>query len=268
VGALAIVTSVADWGRSALGPLGGNPEAAVIAMRVCRGVALVLLVAACTVAVIEARADLVEARRRARIAFVVVIALVFTALAGSEFVFGGQGAPAGVRVAGMALLLVLAFALVQAASRGWLDEVLAGAPARSTPALVVVATEAPATGLARRVLDEMASRELWRRERLGIAVLAAELGTQEYLLRRAINRELGYRNFNDFLHDYRLREAARHLADPGEKRPVLSIALDCGYGSIGPFNRAFKARFGVTPTQYRGAGEQTRAVSGIGATGA
>ena len=32
---------------------------------------------------------------------------------------------------------------------------------------------------------------------------------------------------------------------------MLTIALDCGYGSIGPFNRAFKARFGITPTQFR-----------------
>jgi AraC-like DNA-binding protein len=35
--------------------------------------------------------------------------------------------------------------------------------------------------------------------------------------------------------------------------PVLTIALDCGYGSIGPFNRAFKTRFGVTPTQVSAA---------------
>jgi AraC-like DNA-binding protein len=32
---------------------------------------------------------------------------------------------------------------------------------------------------------------------------------------------------------------------------VLTIALEVGYGSIGPFNRAFKERFGVTPTAYR-----------------
>ena len=32
---------------------------------------------------------------------------------------------------------------------------------------------------------------------------------------------------------------------------VLTIALEAGYGSIGPFNRAFKERFGLTPTEYR-----------------
>ena len=33
--------------------------------------------------------------------------------------------------------------------------------------------------------------------------------------------------------------------------PILTIALECGYGSIGPFNRAFRQRFGMTPTEYR-----------------
>ncbi len=33
--------------------------------------------------------------------------------------------------------------------------------------------------------------------------------------------------------------------------PILTIALDAGFGSIGPFNRAFKAHTGLTPTEYR-----------------
>ncbi len=35
--------------------------------------------------------------------------------------------------------------------------------------------------------------------------------------------------------------------------PILTIALDLGYGSIGPFNRAFKAAVGVPPSAYRAA---------------
>ena len=71
----------------------------------------------------------------------------------------------------------------------------------------------------------------------------------EAALRALINQQLGYRNFNDFLHHHRLQEAAARLAS--EDLPILSIALDCGYGSIGPFNRAFRQRFGMTPTEYR-----------------
>ena len=33
--------------------------------------------------------------------------------------------------------------------------------------------------------------------------------------------------------------------------PVLTIAMDAGFQSIGPFNRAFKAETGVTPTEFR-----------------
>lgn len=55
---------------------------------------------------------------------------------------------------------------------------------------------------------------------------------------------------NDFLHSWRLREAcARLRAEPASS--VTSIALEVGYGSIGPFNRAFKQRIGLTPTAFR-----------------
>ncbi len=93
---------------------------------------------------------------------------------------------------------------------------------------------------------------LYAREALTITVLADLLGTQEHVLRRVINHGLGFRNFNDFLHTHRLKEAAERLGDPQLRRiPVLTIALEAGYGSIGPFNRAFKERFGMTPTEYR-----------------
>jgi AraC-like DNA-binding protein len=55
----------------------------------------------------------------------------------------------------------------------------------------------------------------------------------------------------DFLHHHRLQEAASRLTS--ESLPILTIALECGYGSIGPFNRAFRQRFGMTPTEYRAA---------------
>jgi AraC-like DNA-binding protein len=32
---------------------------------------------------------------------------------------------------------------------------------------------------------------------------------------------------------------------------VLDIALDCGFGDVSNFNRAFRAEFGVSPRVYR-----------------
>lgn len=87
---------------------------------------------------------------------------------------------------------------------------------------------------------------------LTINGLAARIGLPEHRLRRLINRHLGYRNFADFLNHYRIQEAQRLLADPANRHTqVLSIAMDLGYGSLGPFNRAFKARTHRTPTEYR-----------------
>jgi AraC-like DNA-binding protein len=211
---------------------------------------MLLLFAACAMAAMHWKEDLVEQRRRARAGFVVVAGGAFVAFAGSEFVWGGR-APLEALLVGHSVLLILTFVLLQALMRGELIEMLAESPPRPAP-LTLVPSDGADSVLAQRVLDEMAGRRLWKRDGLGIADLAAELKTQEHRLRRAINRHLGYRNFNEFLHDYRLREAAARLADPKEAHlPVLTIALDCGYGSIGPFNRAFKARFGMTPTQFR-----------------
>jgi AraC-like DNA-binding protein len=35
------------------------------------------------------------------------------------------------------------------------------------------------------------------------------------------------------------------------RKPILTIAFDLGYGSVATFNRAFKAKMGKTPKEYR-----------------
>jgi AraC-like DNA-binding protein len=98
----------------------------------------------------------------------------------------------------------------------------------------------------------MAEERVYREEGLTIARLAERLAVPEYKLRRAINQGLGYRNFNVFLNRYRLDEVKAALADPAQAPvPVLTIALDAGFQSLGPFNRAFKAETGQTPTEFR-----------------
>lgn len=264
VAVVVALTMAGDYGSFRLGVLGEFPEFARGLLLAGRGAALALLFAACAMAAMHWRADLVEPRRRARAVFVGIVGAVFVVFAGSTFVFAGGAAPLEALVAGHALLLALAFAILLVVARGDFNELLTEAPPRSAP-LSVVRSDGADAALAQRVVDEMAVRKLWKRDGLGIADLARELHTQEHRLRRAINRHLGYRNFNEFLHDYRLREVAARLADPGEAHlPVLTLALDCGYGSIGPFNRAFKARFGVTPSQYRNFPLPHAAVSGIG----
>ena len=80
--------------------------------------------------------------------------------------------------------------------------------------------------------------------------IAPETGSDR--LRRVINQRLGHRNFNAFVNGFRLAETMAALADPSKRGlPVLTIALTAGFQSIGPFNRAFKAATGLTPTEFR-----------------
>jgi len=124
------------------------------------------------------------------------------------------------------------------------------------------AIERQALAALTRALDHEA---IYRQEGLTIGRLAAHLRVPEYLLRRVINRGLGFRNFNDFLHSHRIGEACDRLGRRDQEHlPVLTIALDVGYASIGPFNRAFKARMGLTPTAYRRAArDKAAAVAAI-----
>ena len=101
-------------------------------------------------------------------------------------------------------------------------------------------------------LDAVMAAEGWRREGLTIGALADDLGIPEHRLRRLINHRLGHRNFADFLNAHRIEAARRRLADPQEARTTVAvIAFDVGYGSLGPFNRAFRASTGASPTEWR-----------------
>lgn len=112
-----------------------------------------------------------------------------------------------------------------------------------------------------QVLDAVQRELLYRRHGLGIGELAAIVELPEHRLRSVINGHLGFKNFAAFLNHFRLREAADRLCDPAHAHlPVLTIAMEAGFASIGPFNRAFRDAFGVTPTDYR------RAAPGAAAT--
>ena len=123
--------------------------------------------------------------------------------------------------------------------------------AATTP--VVAAPPDPAEQRLGVALQRLMSVErAYRDEDLSVASLASRLAVPEYRLRRLINQRLGHRNFNAYVNGLRLEEACHALADPARREmPVLTIALDAGFQSIGPFNRAFKAATGVTPTEFR-----------------
>lgn len=122
--------------------------------------------------------------------------------------------------------------------------------------------------LAKRVSDLIQRHGAFADADLRVADLARQLGAPEYKVSQCISGALGFRNFNQMVNHFRIAEAKRRLADGANDRlPVLTIALDCGFGSIGPFNRAFKADTGMTPVEFRRAHSAAPDRSADGANG-
>ncbi|WP_373487361.1 helix-turn-helix domain-containing protein [Blastomonas sp.] len=194
--------------------------------------------------------DLIERRRRIRPLLVGVIAIFVILIAIIEITASTDRLGDLLRrlVAGGALLAVLCFCAVMLRMR---QADLFGASPGAIAATKPLA-ERIDDPLSDKLLRFMADQMPHRDETLSIAKLAALLGEQEYRLRRTINGQLGYRNFAAFLNGYRLAEVKVALADPAQKDvPIITIALDAGFGSLGPFNRAFREAEGMTPSEFR-----------------
>lgn len=83
---------------------------------------------------------------------------------------------------------------------------------------------------------------------LTLGGLARQAGLSPYHFLRTFERVTGVTP-HQYILRARLREAAMRLtSEPGK---VLDIALDCGFGDVSNFNRAFRTEFGVSPRAYR-----------------
>ena len=193
--------------------------------------------------------DLVEGRRRFRSVFVLLVGLQVTAVLLAELLLG-LAAPAWLSLLNVTVIAALTLGLSIPILRLNPEFIT---PAQRTPRPGAGEPElAPAESVLRDALLAAMQDGRFRQPGLTITALAAALGHPEHQLRRLINGHLGFRNFSAFLNSYRIPAAKARLADPTEVRvPVLTIAMDLGYGSLGPFNRAFKLATGQTPTEYR-----------------
>ena len=198
-------------------------------------------------------ADLVERRRRVRVFIVCAIALYGGLNAVLQITVAGQHVGAAAETINAGVLTCTVAAIVYAMMRVDAADLF---PAAAQPAPVVFSQPATDAAADQKLIDAlmrlMADERIYRQENITIGVLATRLKIPEYRLRRLINQRLGYRNFNVFLNNHRIEEAKAALADPTQAEvPVITIAMDAGFQSLGPFNRAFKAVTGVTPTEYR-----------------
>jgi AraC-like DNA-binding protein len=197
------------------------------------------------------RGDLVEARRRLRGPFMAVVGLFLIVISSLEIgeALGVQAAwyslAGATALAVLCLLGAFTFLEARAALFGAAEPAEAEGEVETLPDPVVVAILA-------KLKAAMDEAQVWRREGITIGELAQELGMPEHRLRRLINDHLGHRNFTSFVNAHRIEAAKQMLSDPAHGRTTIAaIAFELGFGSLGPFNRAFKDATGVTPTEWR-----------------
>ena len=205
--------------------------------------------------------DLLEPRRRLRLTFLLIMGILLVVVVGSDFINffsdfllepGETLIPNVPNYLISLYILVMTFLFSQRIFK------------LSDDAVTLISSEDSSThrprkngamqprvdpSLLEKIKQTMEEGKLYTQTGLTIADLAKSLSIQEYRLRRIINQQLEFRNFNQFLNNYRIEDACARLRE--SSTPISTIALDVGYASLSVFNKAFKERYGVTPTEFR-----------------
>jgi AraC-like DNA-binding protein len=231
----------------------GGARASIIAINL---LALGFIALAVVQTIASWPADLVEGRRRIRV-FIVTSAALYGGMNAVLQILLPVGAAADVaNTVNSAALAGVVAAICYAMMRVDGAELFPAAPEAVQVVIVpgqsAAADDAHDQKLVDALMRLMGDERIYRHDNITIGTLATRLAIPEYRLRRLINQRLGYRNFNVFLNNHRIEETKAALSDPTQAEvPVITIAMDAGFQSLGPFNRAFKATTGVTPTEYR-----------------
>lgn len=210
------------------------------------------------------KADLIEERRRIRVPFVISMGLVivftlfFSALSTLLELLSSSDDPipffdmVDLIIVGSIFLWTMGFNLTIFRFSNDAELLLQNAPHIDfTPPskgeeIQILSKEEK---LERKINGAMDEQKLYKAAGFTIAMLANELSAPEQRLRTTINKTMGFRNFNQFLNYYRIREASQLIAISDQ--PIANIAMDVGYNSISSFNKAFKENHGMPPREFR-----------------
>ena len=242
---------------STLSPLGLDWSGAAAATLAFRGLGIAVIAYVAGLAVTGFQNDLVEARRTIRIALALFACVTYALIAALGLVEAS--------VTAEAIVFDVSSVIIYGALILWLVsldadkfDVLARAESSHEPpdqSEVVRQRRAMWSDKLDTVLQD---GTVWRDPSMTLGKLADTIGLAEHQLRELINSERGYRNFAEFLNGFRLRSAKEALANPTlVDMPILTIAMDAGFGSISAFNRAFRLEVGMTPSEYRSESFQT-----------
>jgi AraC-like DNA-binding protein len=158
--------------------------------------------------------------------------------------------PGAALVAGYARLLLADTSLDEAATR------LAGNHLYQLAALALESREdrrrpdLPGIGGARLALIKQDIARNLADPELDITAVALRQGVTPRYIQRLFEREGAA--FGQFLRDARL-DLARAALEAGDRRTISAIAFDCGMGDLSHFNKAFRRRFGATPSDIKAA---------------
>lgn len=100
------------------------------------------------------------------------------------------------------------------------------------------------------IFDLLHNESIYRDPNLTRETLARLLQIHRNIISKAINHTQK-KNFNQFINEYRLREAIQRLSDPTNPQSIAEIASDCGFNSHPTFYRLFKSETGLSPAQFR-----------------
>jgi len=102
-----------------------------------------------------------------------------------------------------------------------------------------------------KVLTLMQDEKIFKNPEISLKSLSATLNVTPQVLSMTINQQTG-KNFNAFVNQYRIEEAAHLILDSSFKNHTISaIAYEVGFNSISSFNTNFKNQIGKTPAMYR-----------------
>lgn len=193
--------------------------------------------------------DLQEKRRSSRVHFVIVIAFVAVSTALSEIIFSGELRPYLWTAKAFTIWVGILWACY------WLFNI---SPAtlefeeRRDQAIDPLQLSAQDEALRNKLDLEVRGNRAYLEAGLSISTLARRLHVTPHRLRALINTSLEFENFSTYINTYRIAAIKTVFADrQNDHLPILTVALEYGFNSLSPFNRAFKSIEGMTPSEYR-----------------
>lgn len=108
--------------------------------------------------------------------------------------------------------------------------------------------QAAAPAASDKIMEIVSYMNIHYAEKLSLDEIAAQFYISKYYLAHAFKKHLGI-SIGNYMKEVRLFHSSRMVEQTNEK--MVTIALLNGFPNVRSFNEAFKARFKLTPAQYR-----------------